>query len=72
MICLDIFGFITNDPASIWASALKRRVKNTSELFAFYRSGEGDKPDRFDGVQVWPLEPAYYSTFPGRRASAAG
>jgi hypothetical protein len=63
MICLDIFSFLTNDPASIWAGAHKRRIKNTCELFAFYRSGEGDKPERFNGVQVWPLEPAYYRTF---------
>ncbi len=64
LICLDIFGFLTSDPASIWAGALKRRIKNTCETFAFYRSGEGEKPERFNGVQVWPLEPAYYETFP--------
>jgi hypothetical protein len=67
MICLDIFSFITNDPASLWAGALKRRIKNTSELFAFYRRGEGDKPERLDGVHVWPLEPAYYETFRAER-----
>ncbi|MDD4872598.1 MAG: hypothetical protein PHR77_18770, partial [Kiritimatiellae bacterium] len=63
LICLDIFSFITNDSATIWASALKRRIKNSYELFAFYRSGEGAKPDRFNGVHVWPLEPQYYNSF---------
>lgn len=64
MICLDIFSFITNDPTATWAGALKRRIKNTCELSAFYRSGDGIKPDRFNGVRVWPLEPAYHLTFP--------
>ena len=64
MVCLDIFSFITNDPSTLWAGAFKRQVKNTAELLAFNRTGEGVKPDRFNGVRVWPLEPAYYSTFP--------
>ncbi|OGV65107.1 MAG: hypothetical protein A3K19_25485 [Lentisphaerae bacterium RIFOXYB12_FULL_65_16] len=64
MICLDIFSFVTHDPAATWAGALKRRIKNTCELSAFYRSGEGVKPDRYNGVEVWPLEPAYYESFP--------
>ena len=65
MICLDMFAYATGTRAAAWAAALKRRIKNTHELYAFYRRNEGELPaGRFDGVAVWPLEPQYYASFP--------
>lgn len=63
MIVLDTFAYLTGDPTATWAAARKRALKRTFEVYSFYRPGEGERPDRFNGVRVWPLEPQYYETF---------
>lgn len=64
MICLDIFAFVTHDPAAAWAANLKRQIKNTFETHAFYRNDPGKRPDHFNGVKTWPLEPQYVASWP--------
>ncbi len=62
MICLDMFAFATGSADARWAANLKRSVKNTTETHAFYQFGAAPRPERFNGVRVWPLEPQYYAS----------
>lgn len=64
MICLDMFAYATGSADARWAANRKRELKNTCETQAFYQLAPGDRPDRFDGVTVWPLEPQYAATHP--------
>ncbi|MCK5803356.1 MAG: hypothetical protein KAI66_11010, partial [Lentisphaeria bacterium] len=65
MICLDRYAFATGDPVARWAANHKRDIKRTRLSAADYMQLEpGAKPTRFDGVRIWPLEPAFYETFP--------
>ena len=63
MICLDMFAFATGDRPAAWAATRKREIKNTKELYAFYRRPEQQRPNTYDGVIVWPLEPQFYESF---------
>ncbi len=62
MICLDTFAFATGSADARWAANLKRSVKNTAETHAFYQLAPASRPERFNGVRVWPLEPQYYAS----------
>ena len=62
MVCLDMFAYATGSPETRWAANQKRAIKKTSETHAFYQLEPGTRPDRFNGVKVWPLEPQYYHT----------
>jgi hypothetical protein len=62
MICLDMFSYATGSPEARWAANWKRTLKNTAETHAFYQLAPGDRPERFNGVTVWPLEPQYYAS----------
>lgn len=64
LICLDMFAFATGSPEARWVANRKRELKNTLETHAFYQLEAGTRPDRFDGVRVWPLEPHYAATHP--------
>ena len=60
MICLDMYAYATGSAETRWAANQKRALKKTSETHAFYQLEPGTRPDRFNGVTVWPLEPQYY------------
>jgi len=62
MVCLDMFAHATGSPEARWAANRKRTLKNTLETHAFYQLEPGTRPDRFNGVTVWPLDPQYYQT----------
>jgi len=62
MVCLDMFAYATGSPEARWAANHKRSLKNTLEAYAFYQTDPGTRPDRFNGVMAWPLEPQYYDT----------
>ena len=62
MICLDMFAYATGSPEARWAANHKRSLKNTLETSAFYQLEPGARPDGFNGVRVWPVEPQYYRT----------
>ncbi|NLS90745.1 MAG: PQQ-binding-like beta-propeller repeat protein [Planctomycetaceae bacterium] len=62
MVCLDTFAFATGSAEARWVANLKRSVKNTAETHAFYQLAPAERPDAFDGVRVWPVEPQYYAT----------
>ncbi|NLB95051.1 MAG: PQQ-binding-like beta-propeller repeat protein [Armatimonadetes bacterium] len=63
LVCLDMFAYATGDPAATWVANHKRQLRNLMETHAFYRPDKGERPTRFDGVRVWPLEPMYYHSF---------
>ncbi len=69
-ICLDTFAFATGDPSAAWAAHLKRQLKSTPETHAFQRPDPGKRPDHFNGVKIWPLEPQYAATFPDEKRPA--
>ncbi|MHB8900126.1 MAG: FG-GAP-like repeat-containing protein [Thermoguttaceae bacterium] len=62
MICLDMFAYATGSADARWAANLKRGLKKTAEAHAFYQLAPAPRPERFDGVRVWPLEPQYYAS----------
>ena len=62
MICLDMFAFATGSPEARWAANRKRSLKNTMETHAFYQTEPAERPEHFNGVRVWPLEPQYYAS----------
>ena len=62
MVCLDMFAYATGNPQARWAANRKREIKNTFEVNAFYQLEPGTRPDQFNGVAVWPLEPQFYET----------
>lgn len=67
LICLEAFAFATGDPEAAWTAAYKRRMKEVRPAifdFAVAAPEAGPAPTRFNGVRLWPLEPAYYATFP--------
>ncbi|MCP4641110.1 MAG: PQQ-binding-like beta-propeller repeat protein [bacterium] len=61
-ICLDIFAFAVDDPAAAWAANLKHGLRKTKALHGFQRPEPGEKPTKYDGVKVWPLEPQYHES----------
>lgn len=64
LICLDLHALVTGDPAAAWAAALKRRISGRRELYSYYGTAAGELPTAYDGVRMFPLEPAYFATFP--------
>ncbi|MBN2450166.1 MAG: PQQ-like beta-propeller repeat protein, partial [Lentisphaeria bacterium] len=65
MICLDIVACATGNREALWAANWKREIKKTRPAPGeFFQFGTAPVPTRYDGVRVWPLEPAYYATFP--------
>jgi hypothetical protein len=64
MACLNVFAFVTGDPAAAWTSARKRVFKNYAALYGYCRDVPGQTPAGFGGVRLWPLEPQYVKTFP--------
>jgi hypothetical protein len=66
LICLDTFAFATGDADARWAAALKRERKGVAPGVLEFARPEppGPAPARFDGVHAWPLEPAFYDSFP--------
>ncbi|NUP99941.1 MAG: PQQ-like beta-propeller repeat protein, partial [Armatimonadetes bacterium] len=68
LICLDIFAFLTDDPAARWAANLKRRDRNLFQLHSFTQLEDGPVPTAYNGVRVWPLEPMYYQSFKEEQA----
>ena len=63
IICLDIFGYVTGDPAANWAAHQKREDRNLHSVYEFMRSEPGQKPAVYNGVRSYPLEPAWYNAF---------
>ena len=70
--CLDMFAYATKDPAARWAANLKRTERSAFSLYSFAQPEAAPRPTAYDGVQTWPLEPAYVRTFPeeGRPSDA--
>jgi hypothetical protein len=64
MACLNVFAFVTGDPAAAWTAARKTTVKDYSALYGYCRDTAGETPAGFGGVRLWPLEPQYVATFP--------
>jgi hypothetical protein len=64
MACLNIYAFVTGDPAAAWTAARKTAVKNYAALYGYCRDTAGETPKDFSGVRLWPLEPQYVRTFP--------
>jgi len=64
MACLNVYAFVTGDPAAAWAAARKQAVKNYAALYGYCRDAAGETPKDFNGVRCWPLEPQYVKTFP--------
>ncbi len=64
MACLNVYAFVTGDPAATWTAARKQAVKDYAALYGYCRDEAGETPQNFDGVRVWPLEPQYVQTFP--------
>ena len=62
MICLDMFAYATGSADARWAANRKRELKNTLETHAFYQTEPAERPERFNGVTVWPLEPQYFAS----------
>ncbi|OGD22957.1 MAG: hypothetical protein A2W03_06205 [Candidatus Aminicenantes bacterium RBG_16_63_16] len=64
MACLNVYAFVTGDPAAAWTAARKTAVKNYAALYGYCRDTAGETPGNFNGVHRWPLEPQYVQTFP--------
>lgn len=64
MACLNVYAFVTGDPAAAWTAARKQAVKNYAALYGYCRDTAGETPANFNGVRLWPLEPQYVKTFP--------
>jgi hypothetical protein len=65
LVCLDAYAHATGDPDAAWAAAFKRDWKRLkpSLLELATPPANSPPPTRFDGVRVWPLEPAFYDSF---------
>ncbi|MBT3286283.1 MAG: PQQ-binding-like beta-propeller repeat protein [Victivallales bacterium] len=64
LICLEAYAFATGDPDAGWAANLKRQTRSIRPgPLKFARlADDAPAPTRFNGVKVWPLEPAFYET----------
>lgn len=52
-------------PPARWANLRKAELRPTISLEAYQATGDpGPPPTDYDGLRVWPLEPAYAKTFP--------
>ncbi|TWU23289.1 Lambda-carrageenase precursor [Novipirellula galeiformis] len=61
---LNAVTYATGNQAALWASTLKQNNRNVFQLYNFQRAAPVHAPSGFDGVKMWPLEPAYVNTFP--------
>ncbi len=61
---LNAVAYATGNKAALWASTLKQTGRNSFRLYNFQRAAPVQSPSGFDGVKMWPLEPAYVNTFP--------
>src|SRR5690606_15430447 len=63
-IAMDMIAYATGSPAARWVSTRKQELYNRFALYYFQKAAPESAPSGFDGVKVWPLEPAYVNTFP--------
>lgn len=70
IICLDIYGYVTGDPAANWAASSKRRERNLWSPYEFMRDVAGEQPAKYNGVRTYAVEPAWYHGFKGAEAPA--
>ncbi len=61
---LNAVAYATGNKAALWASTLKQNERSSFLLYSFQRAAPVQSPSGFDGVKMWPLEPAYVNTFP--------
>lgn len=61
---LNAVTFITGNKAALWATSLKQDLRKSFSFYNFQQSAKVAAPAGFDGVKLWPLEPAYANTFP--------
>lgn len=60
---LNAVTYATGNKAALWASTLKQTERDLFLLYNFQRAAAVHAPSGFDGVKMWPLEPAYVNTF---------
>jgi len=61
---LNTVAFATGNKAALWATSLKQNLRHSFSFYNFQQSADLPAPAGFDGVKLWPLEPAYVNTFP--------
>ena len=63
-VTLNTVAFVTGNKAALWATSLKQSLRPALLFYNFQQSADLAAPTGFEGVKLWPLEPAYVNTFP--------
>jgi len=61
---MSMAAFATGNKKANWVATLKDGLYKGFYLYSYQHPTDESIPSGFDGVKVWPLEPAYVNTFP--------